>query len=431
MTQPTLYPSRMSRVLAAAAVTGALALSGPLAASATGTDGQGSQTSTESALQVQAQELAGQIQADGRNLDQLAESLDAAQIRSQQLALQLRTLRAGIAETDTQVTAAKAALKEEAILAYLSGGAPLITNTSIQPGSDPSLVESYAEIVMGGQRRVVTAYRTELATQLRQSTALTDANRQAAVTLADLLTDRTAAAQAFTARQNTLAQVKGRLATLVAQVQAAQQQAEQSAIEASLAQQGQLPPATPAVTSDPAPPAQPDPSPPAQSDVAPPVPTTTAAAATTTPTTTSSSTSTAPSATTTTTAPSPPPVHNTPAPGWQTAVRYAYAQLGKPYQWGGAGPNSFDCSGLTMMAWAAAGVYFPHLAQDQYDMTERIPLSDALPGDLIFYGTPDDVYHVGLYIGGGQMIDAPETGEDVSISSIYWADLLGAGRVEG
>jgi cell wall-associated NlpC family hydrolase len=429
MTEPTLYPSRMSRVLAAAAVTGALVLSGPLAASATGTEGPSNQGSTVSALQIQAQELAGQIQADGRNLDQMAESLDAAQIRSQQLALQLRTLRAGIAETDAQVAATKASLKEEALLAYLSGGAPIITNMPDQLNSDPSLVVSYAEIVMGGQRRAVTAYRTELAIQLRQSKSLTQANRQAAVTLADLLADRTAAAQAFTARQNTLAQVKGRLATLVAQVQAAQQQAEQSAVEANLARQGQLPPATPAVTSDP-PPAQPNATPPAQPDVAPPVPTTTGPPATTTSTTTSSSTQTAPSTTTTTT-PTTPPSHNTPAPGWNVAVHYAYAQLGKPYQWGGAGPDSFDCSGLTMMAWAAAGVYFPHLAQDQYDMTERIPLSDALPGDLIFYGTPDDVYHVGIYIGGGQMIDAPETGEDVSISSIYWADLLGAGRVEG
>jgi len=83
-----------------------------------------------------------------------------------------------------------------------------------------------------------------------------------------------------------------------------------------------------------------------------------------------------------------------------------------------------------MMAWAQAGVYFPHLAQDQYDMTERIPLSDSLPGDLVFYGTPDDVYHVGLYIGGGDMIDAPETGQNVQIQSIYWSGLLGAGRVQ-
>ena len=82
-----------------------------------------------------------------------------------------------------------------------------------------------------------------------------------------------------------------------------------------------------------------------------------------------------------------------------------------------------------MMAWETAGVYLPHLAQAQYDLTKRIPLADALPGDLIFFGTPNDVFHVGIYIGGGQMIDAPETGLLVSISSIYWSQLLGAGRI--
>jgi peptidoglycan DL-endopeptidase CwlO len=139
-------------------------------------------------------------------------------------------------------------------------------------------------------------------------------------------------------------------------------------------------------------------------------------------------------------------VSNAPTPGWATALRYAYAQLGKPYQWGGAGPSTWDCSGLTMAAWAhagvallhytgyqwaAAGVYLPHLAQAQYNMTARIPLGRVLPGDLIFFGTPSNVYHVGIYIGGGEMIDAPSTGLTVSISSIYWADLLGAGRIRG
>ena len=82
-----------------------------------------------------------------------------------------------------------------------------------------------------------------------------------------------------------------------------------------------------------------------------------------------------------------------------------------------------------MMAWRHAGVYLPRLAQDQYYATQRIPLADVLPGDLIFFGTPSNVFHVGMYIGGGEMIDAPETGQDVSIQSIYWSSLLGAGRV--
>jgi cell wall-associated NlpC family hydrolase len=84
-----------------------------------------------------------------------------------------------------------------------------------------------------------------------------------------------------------------------------------------------------------------------------------------------------------------------------------------------------------MTAWGAGGWSLPHWAQGQYNMTRHIPLSYVLPGDLIFFGTPSNVYHVGIYIGGGEMIDAPSTGLDVSVSSIYWSDLLGAGRLVG
>jgi cell wall-associated NlpC family hydrolase len=97
--------------------------------------------------------------------------------------------------------------------------------------------------------------------------------------------------------------------------------------------------------------------------------------------------------------------------------------------WGGAGPNSFDCSGLTMMAWGAAGVALDHYAPDQYAVTRRIPIPDLQPGDLVFYGSPSNVYHVGLYVGGGVMIQAPSTGQVVSYSTIYFSGLFAGGRV--
>jgi cell wall-associated NlpC family hydrolase len=111
------------------------------------------------------------------------------------------------------------------------------------------------------------------------------------------------------------------------------------------------------------------------------------------------------------------------------AIAFAESQIGKPYQWGGAGPGSYDCSGLVMVAWEHAGVSFPHSAQDQYDLTSRVSIADLRPGDLVFYGTPTDVYHVGIYVGNGQMVDAPETGQDVMVQSIYELNLLGGGRV--
>jgi peptidoglycan DL-endopeptidase CwlO len=117
-----------------------------------------------------------------------------------------------------------------------------------------------------------------------------------------------------------------------------------------------------------------------------------------------------------------------PPVGGQVALAFAESQIGKPYQWGGAGPATYDCSGLVMVAWGKAGVSMPHSAQDQYDMTARVPLADLQPGDLVFFGTPTDVYHVGMYVGGGDMVDAPETGQDVMVQPIYELNLLAGGR---
>ena len=92
-------------------------------------------------------------------------------------------------------------------------------------------------------------------------------------------------------------------------------------------------------------------------------------------------------------------------------MAYAYAQLGKPYCYAGVGPECFDCSGLTMMAWGQAGVGMPHGSTEQYNMFPHVPLSQAQPGDLIVWDG-----HVGIYIGGGMMIHAPHTGTVVQIA---------------
>jgi cell wall-associated NlpC family hydrolase len=79
--------------------------------------------------------------------------------------------------------------------------------------------------------------------------------------------------------------------------------------------------------------------------------------------------------------------------------------------------------------WGKAGVSFPHLAQAQYDLTIRVAIADLQPGDLVFYGTPGNVYHVGIYVGGGTMIDAPTTGQVVHYTTIYFSGLFAGGRV--
>ncbi len=108
-----------------------------------------------------------------------------------------------------------------------------------------------------------------------------------------------------------------------------------------------------------------------------------------------------------------------------TAIEFAKAQLGEPYLWGGEGPDAWDCSGLTMKAWAAAGHRLTHYTGSQWQETKRVAIADLAPGDLVFFGkTADSIHHVGLYVGNGQMIEAPRTGLNVRYASIYRSSLL-------
>jgi cell wall-associated NlpC family hydrolase len=107
--------------------------------------------------------------------------------------------------------------------------------------------------------------------------------------------------------------------------------------------------------------------------------------------------------------------------GASRAISFARAQLGEPYVWGAAGPGSWDCSGLTMMAWRQGGVDLPHYSVAQYSQTKHIGVGNLRPGDLVFWGTsPNTIHHVAMYIGSGQIIHAPRTGQPVQINSMYY-----------
>jgi cell wall-associated NlpC family hydrolase len=118
------------------------------------------------------------------------------------------------------------------------------------------------------------------------------------------------------------------------------------------------------------------------------------------------------------------------------AANWALTQLGKPYQWGAAGPDSYDCSGLTMEAWAHAGVQLLHYTGYQWEEGPHVPLTDLQRGDLLFFATntadPSTIHHVGIYIGNAMMVDAPYTGAFVRIDSMYApGGLIGAVRPAG
>ena len=109
------------------------------------------------------------------------------------------------------------------------------------------------------------------------------------------------------------------------------------------------------------------------------------------------------------------------------AISFAHAQLGKPYVWGATGPSAYDCSGLTQAAWRAAGVSLPRTTYTQINAGRRVSRSQLAPGDLIFFYS--GISHVGLYIGGGQMIHAPRPGAPVRIAPIDEMPFAGATRV--
>jgi cell wall-associated NlpC family hydrolase len=120
----------------------------------------------------------------------------------------------------------------------------------------------------------------------------------------------------------------------------------------------------------------------------------------------------------------PPPAPN---PNVRAVLEAAYSVIGTPYQWGGTSPETgFDCSGFTAWAWSHAGVYLPHSSAAQYASLPHVSREDLQPGDLVFFYSP--ISHVGIYVGGGRMIDSPHTGTVVQVRAIYWENFVGAAR---
>ncbi|MGW6240867.1 NlpC/P60 family protein [Streptomyces sp. NPDC055094] len=115
-----------------------------------------------------------------------------------------------------------------------------------------------------------------------------------------------------------------------------------------------------------------------------------------------------------------------PNPRAAAAVAYAYGALGKPYVWGATGPGAFDCSGLTQAAWRSAGVSLPRTSYTQISTGQRVSRGDLAPGDLVFFFS--GISHVGIYVGGGQMIHAPRPGSAVRLAPLDQMPFAGASR---
>jgi cell wall-associated NlpC family hydrolase len=399
--------------------------------------------------QRQANQIADEIERLGDAAADLGEEYNGAVVRLQQADADVKAAETKLGELEAKLGSVRTAASAFALRAYMyadqtSGVASLLSGTSIDGGSAQR--EGYNTVALGNTADVTDNMKALIEDADRQKAALETARSQQAQ-LAQFTKDRQKAAETAQAKQQqTLVKVKGELATLVQQEQkrradaeAAQALADRQRAEAALQQAAQAQAQAAqaqarAATSTTAPAAAPGSTPSPSQAIAPKKATTT----------TAPDTGTSDGGPTSSTGggnddgdeggsngdqkADPPAVDVPPtSPGAATAVRAALSQLGVPYKFAAAEPGvAFDCSGLTMWAWAQAGVSLPHFAASQYRMLPHVAREDLQPGDLVFFYS--DLHHVGIYIGNGNFVQAPRTGDVVKISPLAGRNYVGAAR---
>ncbi len=346
------------------------------------------------AKQAQANAIAAQIDVLGRREAALSEQYDKAVLNTQTTADQVQQAAKAVAAAQGSASQARGYLQANAVDAYVNGGSlAVVASRSSGPvaAADGGVLrDEYVRSLAGTQSDALDGYRSAAVQEQEAETRLQAAEKAAQKAQAAVDTARSATVAAQNQLQGTLAQVKGELATLVAQAQAAKQAADARAAAAVLLAQQQAAAAAEAAARNRA--------------------AATVLAVAPAPATSGSTGASKPRATPTVAVTNPaPPV----GAGAGAAVAAAMTRLGDPYVWGASGPSTFDCSGLVMWAWAHAGVNLPHFSGAQYSGTQHISMSQLQPGDLVF--PADAGQHVAMYIGGGQIIEAPHTGSVVHI----------------
>jgi cell wall-associated NlpC family hydrolase len=338
---------------------------------------------------AEAARLEAELEKQGQGVSVLAERYNQARLQVEAVEASLARVAADLSRSEARVRDVRGRLSQVAVLSYVRGGSTSVLSTMAGgAGGDMVLRRQYLRVTAADQHQVLgelRAARDDL-TELRHRLAAERASARSAAERAGELQRQ--AEHAESSQRALLASANGDLAALVA----AQRDRREAADAARRREQ-----AAAAANERPAP------SPQAQRP--------------------SSPAASAPR-------PGPPAAAALPTSGrGAVAVAEARRQLGKPYVYGGSGPDVFDCSGLTAWAWRAAGVSLSHSAYTQWFETTRVPVDQVEPGDLLFFGpSVKGIHHNAIYIGDGQMIEASQTGVPVRVRGWRAGDLVGAGR---
>jgi len=345
---------------------------------------------------VEAARIQAQLDRQGAQVSILAEKANRARLKVSEVEGSLTRAEADVARSNERLQLVRGRLAQAAVLAYVHGGSNSMLGKLARGGQDDMIVRTqYLRVTAADQRKIIGEVRSAKEDLLTQRARL-DSERKAAAEAATVAVSASReATEAEEAQRAVLGQVRGELSDMVA--------AEQARVEAEAARNRPAPVEIvaegPRVTEPPR------------------IPITTVPQAGASPQVKAAA--------------APTQVAAPPASGkGAVAVAEARRHLGKPYVYGGSGPDSFDCSGLTAYAWRAAGVTLSHSAYTQWFETTRVPVNAVQPGDLLFFGNDgvESIHHNAIYIGDGNMIEASQTGTPVRVRGWRGGDLVGAGR---
>lgn len=346
--------------------------------------------------QAEAAALRAQIERESMRVGVLAEQYNGARVALEDAQAQVATAQAAVDATVAKRKELKATLARRAASLYRGSGSRT-PFSQVDPGNmaKTARIAQYGDVTAARDNRLIEEVKraeTRLAAQrVTADTARANAARQADSAGA-AYREASAADRSLRSR---LSQIDAETKKLIEQQRAEAARVEAARVAASQRQAAAQRAATEAARRNGTPP-----------PTAPRSTGTSGSGGQTTPTTVSPALTGNPYG--------PPPAVSSRV---AEVIAYAQAQIGKPYSFATSGPSTFDCSGLTKSAWGSVGVRMPHYSGAQAVLFPKISFSNLQPGDLVLFY--DDLHHVGLYIGGGMMINAPQTGDFVKVSSVW------------